>query len=56
MLRHDGSVGFATSTGRYNFYCPEMLHFGLSPLADYEEPPREPGFRVPTWPRSTRSC
>ena len=34
MLRPDGSVGFATSTGRYNFYCPEMLHFGLSPLAD----------------------
>mgnify|MGYP002578096999 CR=1 FL=1 len=42
MLRHDGSVGFATSTGRYNFYCPEMLHFGLSPLADYEEPPESP--------------
>ena len=42
LLRRDGTVGFATSTGRYNFYCPEMLHFGLSPLADYEEPPESP--------------
>ena len=42
MLRWDGSVGFATSTGRYNFYCPEMVKFGLSPLADYEEPPESP--------------
>jgi anaerobic selenocysteine-containing dehydrogenase len=42
LLRPDGSVGFATSTGRYNFYSPEMAHFGLSPLAVYEEPPESP--------------
>ncbi|WP_172135618.1 molybdopterin-dependent oxidoreductase [Adlercreutzia sp. ZJ473] len=42
LLRRKGEVGFATSTGRYNFYCPEMLHFGLSPLATYEEPPESP--------------
>ncbi|MEG0071408.1 MAG: molybdopterin-dependent oxidoreductase [Raoultibacter sp.] len=42
LLRPDGSVGFATSTGRYNFYCPEMTYFGLSPLADFEEPPESP--------------
>ena len=41
-LRRDGKPGFATSTGRYNFYCPEMIHFGLSPLAEYEEPPESP--------------
>ena len=41
-LRPDGTVGFATKTGRYNFYCPEMTYFGLSPLADYEEPPESP--------------
>ncbi len=29
LLRRDGTVGFATSTGRYNFYCPEMIMFGL---------------------------
>jgi anaerobic selenocysteine-containing dehydrogenase len=38
LLRPDGQAGFATSTGRYNFYCPEMNYFGLPPLAVYEEP------------------
>lgn len=42
LLRPDGTPGFATSTGRYNFYCPEMVHFGFSPLATYEEPPESP--------------
>ena len=42
MLRRDGGVGFATSTGRYNFYCHEMAHFGFSPFATYEEPPESP--------------
>ena len=39
-----------TSTAR------EMLHFGLSPLADLRGAAREPGVRRPSSPRSTRSC
>jgi len=42
LLRPDGEVGFATSTGRYNFYSPEMAFFGLTPLAKYEEPVESP--------------
>ena len=42
LLRPDGTPGFATSTGRYNFYCPEMAYFGFSPFATYEEPPESP--------------
>ncbi len=42
LLRRDGTVGFATSTGRYNFYCPEMTMFGLPPFPEYEEPPESP--------------
>jgi anaerobic selenocysteine-containing dehydrogenase len=42
LLRPDGQPGFATSTGRYNFFSPEMQMFGLPPLADYEEPPESP--------------
>ena len=42
LLRPDGTPGFATSTGRYNFYCAEMAYFGFSPFATYEEPPESP--------------
>ena len=42
LLRPDGAPGFATSTGRYNFYSPEMDLFGLPPLATYEEPLESP--------------
>lgn len=41
-LRRDGSLGFATKTGRYQFYVPAMPYFGLDPLAHFEEPPESP--------------
>ncbi len=42
QLRPDGKVGFATATGRYNFYSQEMAFFGLPPIPVYEEPPESP--------------
>lgn len=38
MLRPDGQPGFPTTTGRIEFYCPTMEHFGYDPLPDYTEP------------------
>lgn len=42
LLRKDGGVGFNTSTGRYNFYSPELNFMGYPAFADYEEPPESP--------------
>lgn len=38
MLRPDGEPGFPTPTGRIEFFCPTMAHFGYDPLPDYTEP------------------
>lgn len=41
-LRDDGKPGFNTATGRYEFWSTGLQHFGMSPLATYEEPPESP--------------
>ncbi|MEG2933433.1 MAG: molybdopterin-dependent oxidoreductase [Gordonibacter sp.] len=38
MLRPDGQPGFSTATGRIEFSCPSMTHFGYDALPDYTEP------------------
>lgn len=42
LLRPDGQPGFNTPHGRYAFWSHAMAHFGLSPLATFEEPPESP--------------
>lgn len=41
-MRRDGEPGFGTSTGRYNFFSPELESVGLPPIGHYEEPPESP--------------
>lgn len=41
-LRPDGAPGFATPTGRIEFYCQQLAAFGLDPIPDYEEPAEGP--------------
>lgn len=41
-LRPDGQPGFATSTGRIEFYCPTLAAFGYDPVPDYKEPAESP--------------
>jgi anaerobic selenocysteine-containing dehydrogenase len=42
LLRPDGSQGFATPSGRLEFYSQILAYFGLEPLPKYLEPPFTP--------------
>lgn len=42
LLRPDGGPGFPTSTGRIEFACPPLAHFGYDTLPDYTEPFESP--------------
>ncbi|MDR1015665.1 MAG: molybdopterin-dependent oxidoreductase [Coriobacteriales bacterium] len=42
LLRPDGHPGFNTQTGRYEFHCMALEHFGLEALSYYEEPLESP--------------
>lgn len=42
LLREDGQVGFNTSTGRAEVYCPVFQNIGLDPLPSYVEPYQSP--------------
>jgi anaerobic selenocysteine-containing dehydrogenase len=41
-MRPDGELGFATPTGRLEFYSQILQYFGSNPLPIYEEPPITP--------------
>ncbi len=42
ILRQDHQPGFETSTGRFEFKCDAMAHFGYDPVPDYTEPAESP--------------
>ncbi|MBN1537922.1 MAG: molybdopterin-dependent oxidoreductase [Anaerolineales bacterium] len=42
MLRKDGQPGFNTRTGRIEFRCDTLAHFGYDPVPDYIEPAESP--------------
>ncbi|MBP1763753.1 MAG: dehydrogenase [Firmicutes bacterium] len=42
LLRADGEPGFNTMSGKYEFRCEMLAHFGLEDLASYSEPPESP--------------
>jgi anaerobic selenocysteine-containing dehydrogenase len=42
LIRPDGQPGFATPTGRLEFYSQVLRMFGANPLPVYEEPPFTP--------------
>ena len=42
IMRPDGQPGFATPTGRIEFWCQALADFGYDPLPDYVEPMESP--------------
>lgn len=42
MLRSDGQPGFNTASGRIEFRCDMLAHFGYDPIPDFIEPAESP--------------